>query len=104
MMTVYGLSLHVHKHFFSQKCAGIFSESLRLVLADRFLRDLKLDALSTLYYVAPPSFVFISMGFAAVELGSFEVSRLFGQFSFVLLLNGFLAFALNVSHCFPGNC
>jgi hypothetical protein len=67
------------------------------VLADRFLRDLKLDALSTLYYVAPPSFVFISMGFAAFELGSFEISRLYGQFSLVLLLNGSMAFALNVS-------
>jgi hypothetical protein len=41
---------------------GIAAESLRLVLADRMLKDLKLDSLSTLYYIAPPSFVLISFG------------------------------------------
>lgn len=81
---------------FALQAAGIFSESVRLVLADRFLKDLKLDPLSTLFYVAPPSFAFILVGFMALEYDSFPVERLFTPFAGILLLNGFAAFALNV--------
>lgn len=75
---------------------GIFSESVRLVMADRFLKDLKLDALSTLFYVAPPSFVFITVAFFIFEYKTFPVERLMTPFAGILLLNGFAAFALNV--------
>ena len=40
--------------FFYQVC-GLFAEAGRLVLADKLLRDLKLDSLSTIYFVAPLS-------------------------------------------------
>lgn len=75
---------------------GIFSESIRLVLADRFLKDLKLDALSTLYYVAPPSFVFITVGFFFFEAENFPLGRLMTPFAGILIINGLAAFALNV--------
>lgn len=83
---------------FALQAAGILSESLRLVLADKFLKDLKLDALSTLYYVAPPSLFFISIGFLVFEFNSFPVERLLSPFAGVLLLNGITAFGLNVRH------
>ena len=82
---------------FILQSAGIFSESVRLVLADRFLKDLKLDALSTLYYVAPPSFFFITIGFFVFEAKTFPVDRLFTSFAGILFVNGLAAFALNVS-------
>jgi drug/metabolite transporter (DMT)-like permease len=82
---------------FILQCAGILSESLRLTLADKFLKDLKLDALSTLYYVAPPSFAFISIGFVIFESALFPFERLYSSFAWVLLINGCTAFALNVS-------
>jgi hypothetical protein len=82
--------------FFLQS-AGIVSESLRLVLADRFLKDLKLDALSTLYYIAPPSFTFITIGFFIFEFDQFPLERLYSPFAGILLINGIASFALNVS-------
>jgi drug/metabolite transporter (DMT)-like permease len=82
---------------FLLQAAGILSESLRLVMADRFLKDLKLDALSTLYYVAPPSFFFIAIGFLFFEFPYFPMERLASSFAWILLINGFAAFALNVS-------
>jgi drug/metabolite transporter (DMT)-like permease len=85
---------------FMLQLAGILSESLRLVLADQFLKDLKLDALSTLYYVAPPSLFFISIGFFAFEVNTFPLDRLLSPFAGILLLNGVTAFGLNVSHRF----
>lgn len=84
--------------FFLQSM-GIISESMRLVLADRFLKDLKLDALSTLYYVSPPSFVFITIGFLIFELNDFPLERLASPFSSILLVSGIASFALNVSQC-----
>mmetsp|Transcript_6149 Transcript_6149/g.6314 ORF Transcript_6149/g.6314 Transcript_6149/m.6314 type:complete len:381 (-) Transcript_6149:410-1552(-) len=82
---------------FILQCAGILSESLRLTLADKFLKDLKLDALSTLYYVAPPSFAFISIGFVIFESALFPFERLYSSFAWVLLINGCTAFALNIA-------
>ena len=81
---------------FILQAIGIFSESVRLVLADRFLKDLKLDALSTLFYVAPPSLVFITVAFFLFEYETFPVERLMTPFAGILLLNGLAAFALNV--------
>jgi drug/metabolite transporter (DMT)-like permease len=81
--------------FFLQ-LAGILSESLRLVLADRFLKDLKLDALSTLYYIAPPSFTIITIGFFIFEFNQFPLERLCSSFAGILLINGIASFTLNV--------
>lgn len=80
---------------------GICAESSRLVMADKMLKDLKLDSLSTLYYIAPASFCFISAGFFMFEADEFPWDRLYSSFGFVLLFNGILAFALNVSLLVP---
>ena len=84
---------------FALQGAGIGAESFRLVLADQFLKDLKLDALSTLYYIAPPSFIFIALGFVVFEADDFPYERLSGNFAGILLFNGLAAFALNVRFC-----
>eukprot|EP01035_Chromulina_nebulosa_P021056 gene21056-27284_t len=77
---------------------GLISEALRLVLSDKLLRDLKLDSLSTLYYIAPCSFVFIFTGFLYFEWKSLaSYLPLQNNFKLVLLLNGISAFALNIA-------
>jgi hypothetical protein len=81
--------------FFLQS-AVILSESLRLVLADRFLKNLKVDALSTLYCIAPPSFTIITIGFFIFEFNQFPLEGLCSPFAGILLLNGIASFTLNV--------
>ena len=76
---------------------GGFCESGRLVLSDRFLKDLKLDSLSTLYYTAPVCFCFLFISFMAVEYSTFDTSLLTFGFLIVLVLNGMLAFSLNIA-------
>lgn len=82
--------------FIFQSC-GILAEGSRLVLNERLLKDLKLDSLSTLYYVAPPSFVLITIGFLFFESDGFPWEKLTGDFGLVLVLNGLVAFFLNIA-------
>ena len=76
---------------------GICAESVRLVMADKLLKDYKLDPLSTLYYIAPTSFVFIFLGFMVFESDTFPWDRLMGPFAWVLIANGLVSFGLNVA-------
>lgn len=46
------------------KVTAILSDVLRITFLDLFLFDLKLDSLSTLYYMAPPSAIMIGLGWA----------------------------------------
>jgi drug/metabolite transporter (DMT)-like permease len=82
--------------FYNVLGAGIVAEAMRLVLADRLLKDSKLDPLSMLLYVAPPSCVLISIGFWFFEANSFPWERISSDFALVLILNGILSFGLNV--------
>ena len=82
--------------FIFQMCGGL-SESIRLVLQDKMLRDIKLDSLSTIYYLAPPSFLFIAVGFFIFEYSSFKIDLLTPQFIVCLFINGFMAFFLNIA-------
>ena len=54
---------------------SIIAEALRLTLSDKLLKEVKLDALSMLYYVAPLSFVGILTGFAVFEAAEFSDNR-----------------------------
>ena len=54
---------------------GIAAESSRLVLADKALKELKLDSLSAVYYIAPVSFVTIALGFWLFESDRFPWSE-----------------------------
>ena len=76
---------------------GIAAESARLVLADKVLKDLKLDSLSAIYYIAPVSFATIAMGFVLFESSRFPWYDAATIHAPVLLLNGIAAFALNIA-------
>ncbi len=82
--------------FIFQMCGGL-SESIRLVLQDKMLRDIKLDSLSTVYYLAPPSFLFIAVGFYLFEYSSFRTDLFTPRFTICLVINGFMAFFLNIA-------
>ena len=77
---------------------GICAESSRLVLTNIFLKDLKLDSLSTLYYVAPICTGFISATCLIFEFDRLPLYRIFTfDFFAILLLNGLVAFMLNIA-------
>ena len=73
-------------------------ETSRLVLADKFLKDLKLDSLSVLYYMSPICFLFISIAFITFELDSMKIEMFEDKFLLgMLLLSGIAAFGLNIA-------
>ena len=55
------------------------------------------DALSLLYYMAPASGLMLAGGFYVIELPTFAWEMLTREFVAVLVLNGLIAFGLNVS-------
>jgi len=77
---------------------GILAESARLVLVNALMKDLKLDPLSSLYYIAPLCFAFIFPACLYFEGAELPVNRIFSlEFGGYLMLNGFVAFLLNVA-------
>lgn len=82
--------------------AGIFFESMRLVLMETLLNsaEFKMDPLVSLYYFAP---VCAAMNFCVcvvLELPKMSVSDVQNLGYFVLLSNAMVAFLLNVSVVF----
>lgn len=77
---------------------GLTMESSRLVLTNILLKQLKLDSLSTLYYVAPLCFVCLTIACIIFEFGElpFESMATF-QFEGIMIANGIVAFSLNVA-------
>ena len=83
---------------FSFQTMGILAESSRLVLTNMLMKQLKLDPLSSLYYTAPLCFVFIFPACMYFEAVALPYDRIFSiNFGSVLLLNGVVAFMLNVA-------
>jgi drug/metabolite transporter (DMT)-like permease len=83
---------------FTFQIVGVVTESARLVLTNMLLKKLKLDSLSTLYYVAPTCFVLNSFACVIFEGSHIPWSRIFEpSFFLVLLVNGIVAFSLNVA-------
>lgn len=77
---------------------GITFESSRLVLMNVLMKGLKLDSLSTLYYVAPLCAAFIGPAFLIFEYQSMPWERMFTfEFIGIMLINGLVAFTLNVA-------
>jgi drug/metabolite transporter (DMT)-like permease len=76
---------------------GIVAEASRLVLADKMLKELKLDSLSAIYYIAPVSFLTIATGFFLFESDRFTWSTAIFDHGAILMLNGGAAFALNIA-------
>eukprot|EP00605_Chrysophyceae_sp_TOSAG23-4_P001255 GSChrysophyteH1.ASY1.ANO1.1366.1 assembled CDS len=83
---------------FTFQCLAICAESSRLVLTNVLLKELKLDPLSSLYYTAPPCALIISILCLYFEYGDLPFDRMMTPaFGAILLLNGAVAFSLNVA-------
>jgi hypothetical protein len=77
---------------------GIFAEALRLVLTQVLLqkKGLTLNPVTSLYYIAPCSFVFLSLPWYVLEKPNIDVSQI--QFNFwIFFSNALCALALNFS-------
>ena len=79
--------------------ASICAESVRLVLVQILLqsRGLKLNPITTLYYVAPCCFAFLLIPFAALELGKITTDANLVVNPFYMVTNAGAAFALNMA-------
>lgn len=77
---------------------AILAESSRLVLTNVLLKELKLDALSALYYIAPLCSLFTGIACLVFEVQDLPWERMqTTDFSLIMLVNGFVAFTLNVA-------
>jgi hypothetical protein len=78
---------------------AIVAESTKLVLTSLTIKDLELDPLSTLFYLAPASGCFIFVAFMVFEAWTFPIERITNDpvFALLLVLNGLIAFALNLA-------
>ncbi|KAK6146368.1 hypothetical protein DH2020_020237 [Rehmannia glutinosa] len=77
---------------------GIFAEALRLVLTQVLLqkKGLTLNPITSLYYIAPCSFVFLFVPWYLLEMPEMEVSQI--QFNiWIFFSNALCALALNFS-------
>ena len=79
--------------------SSIFMESVRLVLVQILLqsRGLKLNPITTLYYVSPCCFVFLLVPFFAIEAGKLASDPDVVIEPMILLANAVAAFGLNMA-------
>lgn len=82
---------------FGIQVSAVMVDCIRMLIMDSMLKDLALDSLSMLYYTAPPSAVMIFAGFMLFEAPTFDVSVFTPALSTALVLNGLLAFSLNIA-------
>jgi len=83
---------------FTFQSLAILAEASRLVMVNILIRNLKLDPLSTLYYIAPICCVFIGAACFLFELQDLPWDRMMTiDFVLIMLLNGGVAFLLNVA-------
>jgi drug/metabolite transporter (DMT)-like permease len=83
---------------FTFQALAILAESTRLVLVNLLLKNLKLDPLSSLYYIAPVCATFIGLACLIFEAGSLPWERMLTiNFLFIMIVNGLVSFTLNVA-------
>ena len=83
---------------FTFQAIAIVAESTRLVLTNILMKQLKLDPLSSLYYISPVCALFIGIACGYFEFADLPWDRILTQeFAGVLLINGGVAFTLNVA-------
>eukprot|EP01038_Epipyxis_sp_PR26KG_P008113 gene8113-10988_t len=83
---------------FTFQSLAILAESSRLVLTNVLMKQLKLDPLSSLYYIAPLCTVFIGFVCAIFEFKELPFDRMMTQdFMIIMLINALVAFTLNVA-------
>lgn len=86
---------------FTCQSFAILFEASRLVLVNMLMKSLKLDPLSSLYYVAPVCAVCIGIPCLYFEASQLPYERMLtSSFILVLLFNGLVAFSLNVAVVF----
>lgn len=82
---------------FIVQISAVFADCFRMIILNLMLKDLQIDSLSLLYYTNPPSAVFIFIGFLMFEASTLDMAIFTPALSFMLLLNGLLAFSLNIA-------
>lgn len=83
---------------FTFQSLAIMAESSRLVLTNVLMKQLKLDPLSSLYYIAPVCAFFIGIACIIFEGSDLPLERMqTSDFIAILLVNGGVAFTLNVA-------
>jgi drug/metabolite transporter (DMT)-like permease len=77
---------------------AILAEASRLVMTSILMKALKLDPLSSLYYIAPLCMTIIGSLCLFFEASDLPYDRMqTNDFLFILLINGLVAFTLNVA-------
>ena len=83
---------------FTFQSLAILAESSRLVLTNILMKQLKLDPLSSLYYIAPVVAVFIGTTGCFLEFSELPWERMYtSEFIITMAVNGIVAFMLNVA-------
>ena len=83
---------------FTFQSLAIVAESSRLVLTNLLMRQLKLDPLSSLYYIAPMCALFILAPCLYFEAALLPFDRMYTtEFVVTMLVNATVAFTLNVA-------
>jgi len=87
---------------FLYQLGGIVFEAIRLTLVQSLLSsaEYKMDPLVSLYYFAPVCAIMNSVASIIFELPSLTMQDIYNVGVFVLILNAFVAFMLNVSVVF----
>ena len=82
---------------FLLQLTAVLMDCFRVILMSLLLKDLQLDSLSLLYYTSPPSAVLTFGAFLALEADRLSRDIFTPTLCGALLLNGLLAFSLNVA-------
>lgn len=83
---------------FTFQSLAIVAEASRLVMTNILMKQLKLDPLSSLYYIAPLCSIFIGMACLIFEFEDLPLDRMLqSDFMSIMLVNGMVAFTLNVA-------
>ncbi len=83
---------------FTFQSLAILAESSRLVMTGVLMKKIKLDPLSSLYFVAPFCMVFTGLACLVFESGDLPYERMqTPDFMLIMLVNGSVAFTLNVA-------
>jgi drug/metabolite transporter (DMT)-like permease len=83
---------------FTFQSLGILAEASRLVMTNLLMKQLKLDPLSSLFYIAPLCAFFIGIACLYFEAADLPLDRMFtSDFMAIMLVNAVVAFSLNVA-------
>jgi drug/metabolite transporter (DMT)-like permease len=83
---------------FTFQSLAILAEASRLVMTNLLMKNLKLDPLSSLYYISPLCCVFIGIPCLLFEYENLPLDRMqTTDFLTIMVINGIVAFALNVA-------